>query len=136
MAVGAGDGLVFGGLRLEVHGPRRRYAGENDGSVVMEVSAGGIEVLLTGDVEAIAQAELPDLHPEVLKVPHHGSATSDLDWLSATVGEVAVVSVGENSFGHPDPAVLAALADAGATVLTTWRHGDVVVPLCPCPRPP
>ena len=135
-AVGAGDEAVFGGLRLEVIGPGRRYAGENDGSVVMNVSAGGVDVLLTGDVEAIAQAELPDLHPEVLKVPHHGSATSDLDWLAATVGAIAVISVGENSFGHPDADVLGALTGSGATVLTTRRHGDVVVPLCPCSGPP
>jgi competence protein ComEC len=72
----------------------------------------------------------------VLQVPHHGSATTDLDWLGETVGAVAVISVGENSYGHPTAGVLEVLAAAGSTVHTTLGEGDVVVPLCPCPDPP
>ncbi len=135
-AVGAGDVVDFGSLRLELLAPRRRYAAENDGSIVTWVTAGGIDVLLTGDVEAVAQAELPTVRPDVLQVPHHGSATTDLDWLAETVGSVAVISVGENTYGHPTPGVLDVLASAGSTVLTTLGEGDVVVPLCPCPSPP
>ncbi len=135
-AVGAGDVVDFGSLRLELLAPRRRYAAENDGSIVTWVTAGGIDVLLTGDVEAIAQADLPPVRPDVLQVPHHGSATTDLDWLGVTVGAVAVISVGENTYGHPTPGVLDVLASAGSTVLTTLDEGDVVVPLCPCPSPP
>jgi competence protein ComEC len=135
-AMGAGDRLDLGSLRLELLGPRRRYAAENDGSIVTWVTAGGIDVLLTGDVEAIAQAELPPVRPDVLQVPHHGSATTDLDWLGETVGAVAVISVGENTYGHPTPGVLDVLAAAGSTVHTTLGEGDVVVPLCPCPAPP
>ncbi len=135
-AVGAGDEIVLGSLRLELLGPRRRYAAENDGSIVTWVTAGGIDVLLTGDVEAIAQAELPPVRPDVLQVPHHGSATTDLDWLGETVGAVAVISVGDNTYGHPVPGVLDVLASAGSTVLTTRGEGDVVVPLCPCPSSP
>jgi competence protein ComEC len=135
-AVGAGDAVDFGSLRLELLAPRRRYAAENDGSIVTWVTAGGIDVLLTGDVEAVAQAELPTVRPDVLQVPHHGSATTDLDWLAETVGSVAVISVGENTYGHPTPGVLDVLASAGSTVLTTLGEGDVVVPLCPCPSPP
>ena len=135
-AVGAGDVVDFGSLRLELLAPRRRYAAENDGSIVTLVTAGGIDVLLTGDVEAVAQAELPPVRPDVLQVPHHGSATTDLNWLAETVGSVAVISVGENTYGHPTPGVLDVLASAGSTVLTTLGEGDVIVPLCPCPSPP
>jgi competence protein ComEC len=39
------------------------------------------------------------------------------------------VSVGENSFGHPTPDLLAALIAAGMTIRRTDIEGDVVVPL-------
>jgi competence protein ComEC len=64
----------------------------------------------------------------VLKVPHHGSATSDLDWLVATSGMGAVISVGDNDFGHPNPEVVKALTADGALARTD-RDGDVVIPL-------
>ncbi|MBA2337645.1 MAG: hypothetical protein H0V96_07820, partial [Acidimicrobiia bacterium] len=67
-----------------------------------------------------------------LQVPHHGSSTTDLGWLEETVGSVAVISVGDNRFGHPTPEVLDALATAGASIRTTLNDGDVLVPLCPC----
>ncbi len=62
-------------------------------------------------------------------VPHHGSATSDLDWLVGTAGQLAVISVGENTYGHPSPAVLEALRVAGVQVHLTRDVGDIVVPL-------
>jgi len=45
-----------------------------------------------------------------------------------------VISVGDNTFGHPTAEVLETLARAGATVMTTIDQGDIVVPLCPCPN--
>jgi competence protein ComEC len=118
----------IGAVTLRPLGPLRRYAGDNDGSVVLWVEAGR-SLLLAGDVEAIAQRELPPVRPDVLLVPHHGSATTDLEWLEETLGERAVVSVGENSYGHPAPAVMAVLVESGAAVSVTAEVGDVVIPL-------
>ena len=42
---------------------------------------------------------------------------------------IAVISVGPNSYGHPDEGVLAALTEAGARVLTTWEQGDIAIQL-------
>jgi competence protein ComEC len=61
--------------------------------------------------------------------PHHGSASTDLDWLAATVGELAVISAGPNRYGHPAPAVVEVLVRSGARVVSTMDAGDVVVPL-------
>ena len=125
----SGARTSVGRLDVASVGPRRRYLADNDGSVVLRVDAPGASVLLPGDIEAIAQAELPPLRPTVLLVPHHGSATSDLRWLAATAGEVAVISAGENDYGHPAPAVVATLHEAGSRVLTTREDGDVTVRL-------
>jgi beta-lactamase superfamily II metal-dependent hydrolase len=34
-------------------------------------------------------------------VPHHGAATSVAEFFDAVAAPVAVVSVGENTYGHP-----------------------------------
>jgi competence protein ComEC len=127
--VGPGDSAWLGEFEIQVVGPQRRYADGNDGSVVLLVRAGGRSVVLPGDIGATAQHELPTLQPDVLLVPHHGAATTDLGWLAETVGSVAVVSVGENTYGHPDPAVVETLGDSGATVLITEELGDISLPL-------
>lgn len=104
----------------------------NDASVVLLVEVAGVRILLTGDVEPPAQAELarlvPDLDIDVLKVPHHGSSHQDFDWLATLDPEFAVVSVGaDNDYGHPAPRVVEALEDDGAQVLHTDTGGDLAV---------
>jgi competence protein ComEC len=118
-----------GAFRLDVLGPVRRYESLNDGSLVLRVTAGGATLLLSGDVEAAAQADLGPLPADVLKVPHQGAATSDLEWLAASAGGVAVITVGPNDFGHPASEVVAALEAAGAMVHRTDQEGDVVIVL-------
>jgi len=63
-----------------------------------------------------------------VKVPHHGSAFQDPDFLGAVGARVALVSVGaDNDYGHPNAAVLARLAATGARVMRTDRDGDLAV---------
>lgn len=125
----AGETVRLGSIRLELLGPLRRYVSPNDESLVVRVEVAGVDVLFSGDIEVPAQAELGPLPSRVLKVPHQGGGTSDRGWLSASAGEISVVSVGENQFGHPVPWVLETLADAGSQVCRTDRGGDVVVRL-------
>jgi len=119
----------IGEFELEVVGPLRRYASPNDASLVIVARVGLRSLLLSGDVEAIAQSELGPLPADIMKVPHQGAATSDLDWLEASAGDTAVISVGPNSFGHPAPEVIDVLSAAGAEVLRTDTEGDIVIPL-------
>ena len=68
-----------------------------------------------------------DLHADVLKVPHHGAATSIEPFFEAVDAEVAVVSVGPNTYGHPVPEVLDWIRATGAEVFRTDRAGTVTV---------
>jgi competence protein ComEC len=124
-----GDRYDLGSLDLTVLGPLRRYSSPNDESIVMLVEGPARTMLLTGDVEAIAQSDLGTLRSDVLKVPHHGAATSNLGWLTGVGAELAVISVGDNDFGHPAPNVMAALESSGADVVRTDLEGDVIVDL-------
>lgn len=125
------DRLSVGVIDLAVLGPGRRYLADNDGSIVLMASiAGGASVLLPGDVETIAQRELPPVDPDVLIVPHHGAGTSDPAWLAGLSPAVAVISVGEgNPYGHPDPRVLEVLEATSGIVCRTDLGGDIVVDL-------
>lgn len=126
---GVGSRWDLGEVTIEVAGPLRSYADTNDQSIVLVVSGPAGEVLFTGDIQAIAQSELELGEPWVLKVPHHGSDSSDLAWLADHAGRLAVISVGDNDYGHPDPEVVAVLERAGAEVHRTDREGELVVSL-------
>lgn len=105
----------------------------NDGSVVLWVRYGSFDAWLSGDADTRIEAKyrghsLSDRTIEVLKVPHHGSATGMskdyLDWLNP---KLAVISVGRNTYGHPSPDIMSMLAEKGVRVLRTDRHGDVEI---------
>jgi competence protein ComEC len=76
-----GEQWPLGDLVLTVEGPLRRYASPNDQSIVLLARGPSRTMLLSGDIETVAQAELGHLRADVLKVPHQGAATSEPDWL-------------------------------------------------------
>lgn len=124
-----GDVRRLGGLQIRVEGPLRRYASPNDQSIVLTVAGPARSMLLAGDIETFAQADLEHLTADVLKVPHQGAATSDRGWLASVGADLAVISVGPNQFGHPAPWVIDVLEESGAEVERTDMAGDVVVDL-------
>lgn len=125
-----GRTVSWGELQIEVLGPVRRYASPNDQSIVVRLGVpDGPKLLLTGDIETHAQADLAGVTADILKVPHQGAATSDPDWLAEVGAGWAIISVGPNDFGHPAREVVAALEASGARVSRTDRSGDVVVAL-------
>lgn len=98
----------------------------NDGSLVMRFVYGETSFLLTGDLPH-EEKVLPEEAPvTILKVAHHGSkhSTSQV-FLDLVQPQEAVVSVGENSYGHPDPGVLERLRGRGAIIHRTDERGDV-----------
>jgi competence protein ComEC len=123
------DGVPVRVLHPPVGEGRPRDA--NDASLVLEVSWAGVNILLTGDVSAdVERALRSDLGAvDVLKVAHHGSATStDATFLEGLDPDVALISVGRgNRYGHPDAGVIERLESAGADLWRTDRHGSVRV---------
>jgi competence protein ComEC len=112
----------------------RALSDPNEASVVLLIRYGAVRFLLVGDAERAEEAWLLArdslaLRADVLKVGHHGSNTSTTPrFLRAVRPSVALVSVGaDNTYGHPSPHVLGALATHGATVVRTDRHGTVIV---------
>jgi competence protein ComEC len=98
--------------------------------MVMQVSYGETSVLLEGDAEKAVERRIAALHhprADLLKVGHHGSATSTTpEILQSVKPRLAVISVGfRNSFGLPKPDVLQRLQDSGVHVYRTDLDGAV-----------
>lgn len=102
-----GDTFFWGDVTLAVLNPSDPpFADRNNGSIVLRVSHGAVDILLAGDAEAEAEARLIasglPLDAEILKVGHHGSnSSSTAAFLAAVTPQVAVISVGPNPYGHP-----------------------------------
>ncbi len=129
----AGDTYTWGESTAHVLHPDRQYLNENNNSVVIWLSHGAVDFLLTGDAEWEVENTLlstgGDLSAEVLKVGHHGSNTSSYGaFLDAVQPEVAVISVGaDNTYGHPSQVVLDRLAARGVDTYRTDLDGTVTI---------
>ncbi|MFG1843467.1 ComEC/Rec2 family competence protein [Micromonospora sp. NPDC049175] len=132
----AGARHPIGGVDLLVLGPPYPLAGTrsdpNNNSLVLRATVDGVRILLPGDAEAeeqhalLARAAPGHLRADVLKVAHHGSAYQDPGFLDAVRPAVALVPVGAgNTYGHPNPSLLARLSRGGARVLRTDTDGDL-----------
>lgn len=136
-----GDMLAFdSGASLTFLGPADDVPNGNlnDRSLITLFQVDEQKVLLMGDAEAAAEQSLlahePALRCDVLKVGHHGGATSSsLSFLQTIQPSVAVISCGvDNDYGHPDPQTLQNLSLAGVSdVRITAECGTVIFPLHP-----
>ena len=131
------DGLawVWDGVAFEVLHPVAGMTGsDNHLSCVLRVTTTGRRrLLLTGDIDAAAEATLVARHPglaaDVLIVPHHGSASSSSpSLLDAVRPHYAIHTAGYgNRFGFPAPAVVERYAALGSRQLVTGERGAVLV---------
>lgn len=104
----------------------------NESSLVLVVEAAGHRMLMLADTGYQEQHRLRDHRAlqeiDVIKVAHHGSKDQDPAMFGALAADWGVVSVGaENTYGHPNPEILAALERAGTTPLRTDLHGSVAL---------
>ncbi|NMY16066.1 DNA internalization-related competence protein ComEC/Rec2 [Pseudomonas sp. WS 5019] len=107
----------------------QRASSGNQRSCVLQVEARGERLLLTGDIDILAeralmQADFP-LASRWLLAPHHGSRTSSSQAFIDAVGaqHVLITRSRHNAFGHPHPQVLARYQAAGVEVHDTALRG-------------
>ena len=105
---------------------------ENEQGLSILCSMDGFDALITGDMDAKNErklmnfAEFPTV--ELLVVGHHGSKYSTSSELLEKLNpEIAVISVGHNSYGHPAPETMERLYSRGISVYRTDTMGSVTV---------
>ncbi len=127
-----GESLDFGSSTIEFYGPiTESESDRNNGSIVMKIIYGDTSFLFTGDAEREEEQEILsagyDLSATVLKVGHHGSKNSTTyPFLREIMPKYAVISVGDNNYGHPTEDTLSRLRDADVKVYRTDMQGDIV----------
>lgn len=102
---------------------------ENDRGLCLHVEYYDFDLATCGDIDGTDTGSRTDVESpsaaaigavEVVKVNHHGSSySSNQAWVDTLNAEVAVVSVGINSYGHPSPTVLARWVSSGAVLYQT-----------------
>ena len=134
--ISPGEGFSLGRARFTFLAPLREYDEENDNSYVIRLDYGEISALFTGDAEAESEREQVKLYgsaaggyldADILKVGHHGSASSTTDtYLAAVTPTYAVISCGMgNDYGHPHKEVTNRLTKTGILILRTDLAGNV-----------
>lgn len=136
------DEFRLGSARIEVVDASAES--DND-SLVLMITYGKNRFLFTGDIEDEAQRRIADKYEnendaaykiDLIKIPHHGAASSSADDESGTTirfirtftPEYAVISVGsDNIYGHPNQKTLDLLNQADAKVYRTDKNGDITV---------
>lgn len=122
---------TLGGATLEIFAPLGSGDANEKGLSVL-ASTGDFDALITGDMGTTVEERLVKYHRlprcEVLVAGHHGSAGSNgRTLLEAIRPQTVLISVGENSYGHPHPDTLDRLTEAGAEVYRTDLSGTLTV---------
>ncbi len=109
----------------------------HDKTIVFELNSPAGEenfnALFTGDINFAVEEKLlrkykKGLSADLLKVSHHGSKNSTSSkFLKFVKPKIAVIGVGKNSYGHPNPQTINRLKDVGASIYTTIDNGLIKI---------
>ena len=129
----SGDDFTITGVGYEIRFfEQLNSTNTNDASQVIKVEYLNKSFLFCGDISASVEQLYIDkyakeLDCDVLKVSHHGSKTAtSSEFLNVVSPNHAVISVGENDYGHPTYEVLTRLKSAGANILRTDERNDIL----------
>lgn len=120
-----GEDAVF-----DIMSPGSDLSGDsNTLSSVLKFTYGDVSFLFTGDAsgEALKHLYTKDTSCDVIKIPHHGSKTSDDEYfIKKSNPRYAVISCGENNpYNHPDKEVKETLKNQGIKTYRTDRDGAI-----------
>ena len=118
---------------IRVIAPVNDYGDDlNSWSVGLRLVFGENEFVFTGDAKTVAEEDmvrtLQPLQADVWKAGHHGSETSNGEWiLNAVAPDYAVISCGkDNNYGHPHRSVLRRFQMRGIEVFRTDEQGTII----------
>ncbi len=131
---GEDPGIDLDGAKIEVFSPNAaKYEDLNNYSPIIKIKYGEKSFLFTGDAEKEIENEVidknVDLKSDVLKVGHHGSASSTTqEFLNEVSPSIAVISVGKNNtYKHPGEKTLTRLEKKNIKIYRTDIDGDIIL---------
>lgn len=130
MTLGGESAMTVGPIRLELYQP---LSGENENErgLVAAASIRGTDVLVMGDMDSDGELTLLGqgrADTDILVAGHHGSKySSSALFLHAASPEWTVVSVGQNSYGHPTDEAMERIYSYSENVRRTDTGGNVTI---------
>jgi competence protein ComEC len=121
----------LGGVEIECFHPSMISPDPNDNSIVLKIRYQKVAFLLTGDITPRVEKELLEIYKDrlkadVLKIPHHGHRSMHA-FIEAVDPKIAVLTIGPNPYGAPDPQTLRAYSEIKCPVLRTDKHESIVI---------
>ena len=121
---------TLGDTVLTIYPPVQSGGDLNELGLTALASAGDFDLLITGDMSGSTEKKLVETYAlpeiEVLVVSHHGSRySSNIRFLKSVTPEAAVISVGDNNYGHPSEETLQRLLAVGADIWRTDQQGTI-----------
>ncbi len=126
--------INLGSVKVKIISPPEGMSSnQNDNSIGVVVQYGKFRALMTGDSETPeTKAWLSENNPnlagpfQAYKSIHHGAANGDNQpWLSAMQPENVVISVGDNSYGHPTANALNLYKQNNIRIYRTDQQGTI-----------
>lgn len=102
----------------------------NKYSLVFKITHGSSTALITSDIDSADCEEIfcrygGQIKSDIFVVPHHGSLYSyDYSFFSSVRPNCAIVSYGQNNYGHPSPRVISLLFSMNCRVEFTAEDGS------------
>ncbi|CDZ78937.1 ComEC family competence protein [Legionella massiliensis] len=127
---------VWDGVRFEFLAISQKFRDKNNSSCVLKIQNQAGKVLLTGDIERLAEDYLvrtygERLRADILLIPHHGSKTSSsLAFIKAVAANSAIISAGfDNRYHFPHKQTIETLQKERVTIYNTADCGMVTIGL-------
>jgi competence protein ComEC len=118
-------------INIDFFSPNKKYENTNNYSPIIKLTHGNNSFLFTGDAEK--EVELSILHKnldsDVLKVGHHGSASSSTkEFLDIVTPKISIISCGiNNQFNHPHSQTLENLNFQDSLIYRTDEDGTIIL---------
>lgn len=134
-----GQNIKFGKLNIEVLFPfeyllNKKISNINNSSLMIKIEYENFSCLFPGDLEKDVADEILfsgiDIKSDVIKVSHQGSKNGIQNvskFLELANPKIAIISVGENSYGHPSKETIDKLTSYSIDILRTDTKGNIVI---------
>ena len=132
----SGQRLQIGEIKLTCFWPTNKKieieSVANNSSLVVLAEIDNASILLTGDIEPVAQEAIRNmwqkLQVDVIKIPHHGSKFQDALFPQWSGARLALISVGaENTYGHPSKEAIELYEKSKIKVLSSSTNGSISI---------
>ncbi len=135
VTVKTGQSFEIKDVKIDILSPNGIGKESNDTCICYKLTYKGASALMCSDItddeERVILSKYGErIRSDIIKVAHHGSRYSSSEKFIKTVSaKYAVISCGENVYGHPDLDVIKRLKSAGGGIFITQGDGVIIFDL-------